>query len=117
LLYKEPLRVRISQRIDRRWILESLLILLGIAILPVILGILVDRRLHSSPVLTMCLMFLGLNVGIVAVYRRIAILYLQIAPLEPVAQPTDPVGDAPLAPQPVVDAGEGNPKHFGGDSC
>lgn len=60
--------------------MESLLILLAIAILPVIIGILLDRRLHTSPIITLAMMFLGFNIGIVTIYRRVAVIYMQISP-------------------------------------
>lgn len=69
-----------SRKIQWRWILQTLLMLLGIAILPVIIGILLDWRLRTTPIITLAMMFLGFNVGIVMIYRRIAVIYMQIAP-------------------------------------
>jgi hypothetical protein len=76
----ESLRLSDSSKINWRWILESLLILLAVAILPVIIGILLDWRLHTSPIITLAMMFLGFNIGIVAIYRRVAVIYMQISP-------------------------------------
>jgi hypothetical protein len=60
------------------------------------------------------MMFLGLNVGIVTIYRRVALVYLQVAPQDPMA----PVGETPLSsPQTMVVAREGNSQHLGGDLC
>ncbi len=59
-----------------------MLMLLGITILPVIIAILIDHRLHTTPVFTLAAMFLGFNAGIVMIYRRIAVIYMQISPLD-----------------------------------
>jgi F0F1-type ATP synthase assembly protein I len=83
------------RKINWRWIGESLLMLLAISILPVIIGILLDIRLQTTPVFTLAMMFLGFNAGIVIIYRRIAVIYMQISPPAP----------------------EGNTEHPGGDSC
>jgi hypothetical protein len=72
-----------SRNMTWRWILESLLLLLAVAILPVILGILLDVRLQTFPIITLAVMFLGFNVGIVTIYRRIATIYMQISPPDP----------------------------------
>ena len=63
--------------------MESLLILLAIAVLPVIIAILLDQRFHTFPLITLAMMFLGFNLGIVAIYRRISVIYLQISPPDP----------------------------------
>ncbi len=60
-----------------------LLMLLGISILPVVIGILLDWRLRTAPIITLAMMFLGFNAGIVMIYRRIGVIYMQIAPLTP----------------------------------
>ena len=81
-------------KINWRWILDTLLILLAVAILPVLIGILLDRRLHTSPVITLAMMFLGFNAGIVAIFRRVSAMYIKLSPPDQ----------------------EGNPEHSGGDS-
>jgi hypothetical protein len=100
--------------ISSRWILESILLLLSFAISPIILGILIDRRLNTFPVTTLVMMLLGLNLGIVMICRRVAAIYMQIAPPDPIAQ----VGESPLSsPQNLVPGREGNSQPLGGDSC
>lgn len=93
-----------------------LLMLLGIAILPVVMGILLDWRLHTTPLITLAMMFLGFNLGIVTIYRRIALVYSELAPPDPVAAPRDAKGESPLHLQTGrVAAREGNPQQLGGD--
>jgi F0F1-type ATP synthase assembly protein I len=115
-MHDEALPVSASRQIQWRWIVQMLLSLLGIAILPVIIGILLEWRLRTSPVITLAMMFLGFNLGIVTIYRRIALLYLQLAPPDPVAEQRDGIGETPLRSQPGrVVAREGNPQQLGGD--
>lgn len=66
-----------------RLILQLGSTMLAIAILPVIVGVLLDLRLHTAPVITLCMMFLGFNLGIIALYRRIAVIYANLAPADP----------------------------------
>jgi hypothetical protein len=99
--------------INWRWLLESMSLLLAFAILPVILGILLDRRLHTFPVTTLVMMLLGLNLGIVLICRRVAAVYAEIAPPDALTQ----VGESPLSSQPLVVMHESNTQHLGGDSC
>jgi hypothetical protein len=107
-----------SRYIQWRWIGQMMLMLLGIAVLPVIIGILLDNRLHTTPIITLAMMFLGFNLGIVTIYRRIAVLYLQISPPDPVAESHVATGETPLKTQRANDvAREGNPGHLGGDPC
>lgn len=63
-----------------------MLMLLGVSILPVVIGILLDYRLRTTPVFTLAAMFLGFNAGIVMIYRRIAVIYMQISPPDESAQ-------------------------------
>jgi hypothetical protein len=99
--------------INLRWVFESISLLLAFAILPVILGIFLDRRLHTFPVTTLEMMLLGLNLGIVMICRRMAALYLEIAPPDTLAQG----GEPPRVPQTMMVAREGTTQHLGGDSC
>lgn len=48
------------------------------AFLPLLLGIWLDRQLHTSPIITLFMMMLGITVGTVAVYRNIAGVYKRI---------------------------------------
>ena len=82
-----------SQNINWRWVWESALILLAVAILPVIIGILLDHRFHTSPIITLAMMFLGFNAGIVSIYRRVAVIYFQISPPDKEGNPKNPGGD------------------------
>ncbi len=83
-----------SRKIQWRLILELMLTVMGIAIIPVVFGILLDLRLGTAPIVTLTMMFLGLNLGIIAIYRRIGILYLQLAPPDP-DEKTQPFGGDP----------------------
>lgn len=91
-----------------------ILLLFGIAILPVIIGILLDWRLRTAPIITLAMMFLGFNIGIVTIYRRIAVIYMQISPPDQVAAKA--TGETSLASH-AVQSGtrEGQLKHLGGD--
>ena len=82
-----------SQKINWRWIADSLLILLAISFLPVIIGILLDHRLHTTPIITLSMMFLGFNAGIVAIYRRVTVIYLKLSPPTQEGNPENPGGD------------------------
>lgn len=105
------------REIQWHWIAQMVLMLLGIAILPVVIGIVLDWRLRTSPVITLAMMFLGFNLGIVTIYRRIALVYLQLAPPDPSAEQRDGAGET-LTPQPGrIVAREANPQQLGGDSC
>lgn len=55
------------------------LTLLGVLILPVLLGIWLDSQLHTSPFITLFLIFFGTTMGTVAVFRRVAATYRQVA--------------------------------------
>lgn len=83
-----------SGKIQWRLILELGLTVAGFAFLPVILGVLLDWRIGTAPILTLMMMFLGLNLGIIAVYRRIGTIYLQLAPPDP-DEKSQPFGGDP----------------------
>ena len=71
-------------RLQREQILGcSLVIQLTITVvvatfLPLLLGIWLDRQLHTSPLVTLSMMVLGITVGTVAVYRNVADVYKRI---------------------------------------
>ncbi|HZQ10408.1 MAG TPA: AtpZ/AtpI family protein [Anaerolineae bacterium] len=67
-------------QIDRQWVVRLAVMLLAFSILPVILGILLDWRLHTSPIITLFMMLLGFNVGIVTIARNIGDIYSHVAP-------------------------------------
>jgi F0F1-type ATP synthase assembly protein I len=48
------------------------------AFLPLLLGIWLDRQLHTSPFITLFMMMLGITVGTVLVYRNVADVYKRI---------------------------------------
>ena len=68
--------------IDWRWVLRLGVTLLAFSVLPVIIGILLDWRLHTSPIITLFMMLVGFNVGIVMIIRNVAEMYARIAPQE-----------------------------------
>lgn len=82
-----------SRNINWRWVGESALVLLAVAVLPVIIGILLDHQFHTTPFITLAMMFLGFNTGIVAIYRRVMVIYFQISPPEQEGNPKNPGGD------------------------
>lgn len=83
-----------SRRIQWRLILELALTVVGLTIIPIILGVFLDWRLRTAPIITLAMMFLGLNLGIIAVYRRIGVIYLQLAPPE-TDETSQPLGGDP----------------------
>jgi hypothetical protein len=70
------------KQIDGRWVLGLALRLLTLSVLPVVLGILLDRRLGTSPFITLSMMLLSLNLGIYMVYRSVARIYKQFGGTE-----------------------------------
>jgi hypothetical protein len=66
--------------INWRWVVELLSVMLGLAVIPVLVGIALDWRLQTAPVITLCMMLLGFNLGILTLYRRIAVVYARVAP-------------------------------------
>jgi F0F1-type ATP synthase assembly protein I len=82
------------RKTQQRLVLELLFTVLSFAILPVIIGVLLDWRFRTTPIITLAMMFLGFNLGIVAIYRRIGGIYLQLAPPEP-DEKSQPLGGDP----------------------
>jgi F0F1-type ATP synthase assembly protein I len=64
--------------IDWPWVGRLALMLLSLSVLPVILGILVDLALETSPVVTLFMMLMGLNTGIFTIYRQVAEKYARL---------------------------------------
>ena len=62
-------------QIDWRWVVRLAVMLLAFSILPVVIGILLDWRLHTSPIITLFMMLLGFNVGIVTIARNVGDRY------------------------------------------
>jgi F0F1-type ATP synthase assembly protein I len=75
------------------WVLRLFLTVLGLAVLPVGLGILLDRRMHTSPVITLFMLLLGFNLGIYTIARSVVAMYAR------------------------VEAQTRTPQHLGGDQC
>jgi F0F1-type ATP synthase assembly protein I len=48
------------------------------AFLPLLLGIWLDRLLHTSPFITLFMMIFGITAGTVVVYRNVAAAYKRI---------------------------------------
>jgi F0F1-type ATP synthase assembly protein I len=48
------------------------------AFLPLLLGIWLDRQLHTSPFITLFMMMLGITIGTLLVYRNVADVYRRI---------------------------------------
>lgn len=64
--------------IQWRWAARLALTLLALSILPVVLGIVIDVRVHTFPLLTLVTMFFGFNVGIIMILRSVAGMYSRI---------------------------------------
>ncbi len=57
--------------------LAAIVVLAGLA--PLVIGILLDRLLQTSPCITLFLLVLSMSLGTVAVVRQINAVYVQIA--------------------------------------
>ncbi len=58
----------------------QLLVVLVVALVaPLVLGILLDRLLQTSPLVTLFLLVLGTTLGTVAVYREVNAVYDRVA--------------------------------------
>ncbi len=57
--------------------LAAIVALVGLA--PLVIGILLDRLLQTSPCITLILLFLSMTLGTLAVVRQISAVYTQIA--------------------------------------
>lgn len=80
--------------VDWRWVVRLAVTLLALSILPVLLAVLLDWRLHTFPVVTLFMLLLGLNLGIYTITRQVAVMYSQISPM-PSDTPSKPVGGDP----------------------
>lgn len=79
--------------IDWRWVMRLAVTLLALAVLPILLGMTLDRQLQTSPVLTLFMLLLGLNLGIFIIARQVAALFLEISPIQPESASESPGGD------------------------
>jgi F0F1-type ATP synthase assembly protein I len=58
----------------------QLTIMIVVAVLaPVLLGIFLDRLLHTSPIITLFMTLVGITLGTVGVYRRVNAIYNSVA--------------------------------------
>lgn len=64
--------------IDWQFVGRLALVVLTLTILPVLGGVLLDRVLHTSPVITLFMMLLGFNLGIFAIARNVGAKYAQL---------------------------------------
>lgn len=75
---RERIRMFHWRLIDWRWVLRLAVVVLLVAVLPVLMGIWLDRQFHSSPVITLSMMLLGFNLGIIAIARSVAEMYTRV---------------------------------------
>lgn len=54
------------------------MMLLALSVLPIVGGIVLDRLLHTGPVITLFMMLLGFNLGIFTIARSVGMLYAQV---------------------------------------
>lgn len=64
--------------VDWRWVLILVLKVVAVAVLPVILGIMLDRNFQTSPIITLSMLLLGLNIGTFTIARTIAEIYARV---------------------------------------
>ncbi|MDL1895357.1 AtpZ/AtpI family protein [Anaerolineae bacterium CFX7] len=79
--------------IDWRFVGQLGITLFALTILPVIGGVLLDRLLHTSPVITLFMMLLGFTLGIFTIAKGVAARYARVT------------------------AQHSNPQQVGGDQC
>jgi F0F1-type ATP synthase assembly protein I len=79
--------------IDWRLIGHLAVTLLALTALPVLGGVLLDRLLHTSPLITLFMMLLGFGLGIFTLAQSVAATYARIEAQQP------------------------NPQQVGGDQC
>ena len=79
--------------IDWRFVGQLGMTLLALTILPVLGGVLLDRLLHTSPVITLFMMLLGFSLGIFTIAKSVAARYARVEAQHP------------------------NPQQVGGDQC
>lgn len=64
--------------IDWRLVGRLALMLLALTVLPVLFGIVLDRSLRTSPVITLFMMLLGFNLGVFTIARSIGSVYARV---------------------------------------
>lgn len=79
--------------IDWRFVGQLGMTLLALTVLPVLGGVLLDRLLHTSPVITLFMMLLGITLGIFTIAKSVAAAYARVEAQHP------------------------NPQQVGGDQC
>ncbi len=65
-------------KIGWRWVYMLALKLLVVTVLPIMLGIVLDQRFRTSPIITLSMMLLGLNIGIFTIARSVAAIYARV---------------------------------------
>lgn len=65
-------------QIGWHWVFVLALKLLVVTVIPIVLGIALDHRFRTSPIITLSMMLLGLNIGIFTIARSIAAIYAQV---------------------------------------
>lgn len=79
--------------VDWRFVGQLGVTLLALTVLPVLGGVLLDRLLHTSPVVTLFMMLLGFTLGVFTIAKSVAATYARVEAQHP------------------------NPQQVGGDQC
>lgn len=66
------------ERIEWRWVVRLLAVVLALTVMPILLGILLDRSLHTFPVITLFMLLLGFTLGIFTIAKSVAAEYARI---------------------------------------
>ena len=72
------MRITRDQILGCSLVMQLSITLVVAVLIPVLLGIWLDRSLHTSPFITLFMMLLGITLGSVAVYRNIAGAYKRV---------------------------------------
>lgn len=65
--------------VDRRWVARLAGLVIALTVLPVLGGMVLDHALRTSPVITLFMLLLGINLGVYSVARSVASLYARFA--------------------------------------
>lgn len=65
--------------IEWRWVLRLTVTVLALGVGPVLLGILLDRLVRTSPIITLFMMLLGFSLGIASIARSVGAMYARHA--------------------------------------
>lgn len=72
------MRLRRDQVLGCSLVIQLTITVVVAAFLPLLLGIWLDRQLHTSPFITLFMMIVGITVGTVMVYRSVADIYKRL---------------------------------------